>query len=338
MVTIYDIAKAAGVTATTVSNVLKGKGSVSVATRARVLQYVQDLGYQPNLVARSLIKGHTDMIGLVVPSMENPFFAEITTVVERLAYAADLRILVNTLSSDDEPGRRMLNDLALRRVDGILMAPGSYPPGIINLVEALHLPAVYCLPEGDNDVLSASVVYFDFAQGGQLAAEHLISLGHRRMGILDAEVSEDGRSGHYVRVDGFKKVAREHGLEILSRHILAGADRLDEGKAAGYRLLTLPDRPTAVFATNDMMAIGLLSAAWELGLHVPQDLSVVGFDDVPLGKYLTPPLTTVVIDKVAIMAKAVEMLMHVIKGQEALAPPVYPARLAVRGSTGPLIS
>ncbi|MBO0794919.1 MAG: LacI family DNA-binding transcriptional regulator, partial [Ktedonobacteraceae bacterium] len=301
-------------------------------TRARVMKYVQELGYQPNLVARSLIKGRTGLIGLVVPRLENPFYAEIVTAVERLAYAAGRRIFVNTLSSDDEFGQQMLRDLASRRVEGILAMAGSI--SINSLLNSIDLPAVYCLDEAEDEPLLPSVS-FDFTQGGQLAAEHLVSLGHRRFGIVTSKWGV-GEVGHLVRIEGFKKVLAEHGLEILPEHIQAGQDRLMEGKAAGYRLLTQPDPPTAIFAVNDLMAIGVISVAWELGLRVPQDLSVVGFDDIMLGQYLTPPLTTIVIDKDALMTQALELLLRAIESQETItSPPLLPARLVIRGSTGP---
>ena len=178
MTTIYDIAKAAGVTATTVSNVLSGKGSVSAATRSRVMQYAQDLGYQPNLIARSLIKGRTGVIGLALPNIENPFYAEITAVLERLAYQASLRVFVTTLITGDPMGQKLLGDLVLRQVDGLLVMGGCPPLPTIHAITTPQLPIVRCLWEEDKQDPSPSVS-FDFFQGARLAAEHLLSLGHR---------------------------------------------------------------------------------------------------------------------------------------------------------------
>jgi DNA-binding LacI/PurR family transcriptional regulator len=336
MATIYDIARAAGVTATTVSNVLKGKGSVSEATRARVLHLVEKMGYHPNLVARSLVKGRTGIIGLVVHSLSNPFFAEVTTTAERLAYAAGLRIFVNTLLAHDETGQQMLKDLVLRRIDGLLIYASSAAPSTLELIKSVQLPVVSFLHESTEEPLISPSVSFDFTQGGQLAAEHLVSLGHRRIGILNSyTVQEDGKPGHPLRLISFEKVLAEHGLEVLPEYHQAGRDRMEEGRAAGLRLLSQPNPPTAVFAANDSMAIGLISAAWELGFRVPEDLSIVGFDNLSLGQYVTPPLTSVAIDMEVLMTQAVNLLLQAMEGQPVTSPPLLPARLVIRGSTAP---
>jgi DNA-binding LacI/PurR family transcriptional regulator len=331
MTTIYDIAKAAGVTATTVSNVLSGKGSVSAATRSRVMQYVQDLGYQPNLIARSLIKGRTGVIGLALPNIENPFYAEITAVLERLAYKASLRVFVTTLTIGDPMGQKLLGDLVLRQVDGLLVMGGCPPLPTIHAITTPHLPIVRCLWEEDEKDASPAVSY-DFFQGGQLVAEHLLSLGHRHFGVV-ACMGPDGTESS-LRVSGFRKALATHGLTLDPQLIQPGQYSMEGGKEAGYKLLTHPTPPTAIFATNDLMAIGVMAAAWELGKQIPRDLSIVGLDDIAPARYTTPPLTTIVIDKTAIMSQAINVLLQAIESQPVVSPPMFPAALAVRGSTG----
>lgn len=333
MTTIYDIAKAAGVTATTVSNVLSGKGSVSIATRERVLKYVQELEYEPNLIARSLIKGRTGTIGLILPAIDNPFYAEVTAVVERLAYAAHLRIFVTTLTADDQMGQELLKDLTLRRVDGLLVAAGTWSSQTLRSISELRLPVVYCF-WGSEEPEATPYVTFDFEHGGRLAAEHLIRLGHTRFGVVTNNIAEEGW-GHYLRVLGFKTIVEQYGLTLDPTFILAGYSSPEGGKVAGHKLLTHPTPPTAIFATNDLMAIGVMSAAWELGLHIPHDISIVGLDDIALTRYTTPPLTSVNIDRVTLMTKAIELLLNAIEGQQVTSLPLFPATLAVRGSTGP---
>lgn len=335
MTTIYDIAKAAGVTATTVSNVLRGKGSVSAATRARVMKFVHELGYTPNLVARSLINGRTGVIGFVVPYMDNLFYAEAIAAIERLAYAAGLRVFVTSLSGDDDEGRKLLRDLALRRVDGIIVNAGTISPEVIVASIGVSPPLVYCFWEGDELRVKLSVTA-DFVQGGQLAADHLLSLGHRRIGVIAHGSEADGESfAHYPRVKGFRQAFSQQGFSFDPALLQPGESSLEGGKAAGYQLLTLPERPTAIFATNDLMAIGAMSAAWELGLRVPQDLSVVGLDDISLACYVTPPLTTIAMDKVAIMSASLHLLLAAIEGLPTSLPPIFPMSLVIRGSTGP---
>jgi DNA-binding LacI/PurR family transcriptional regulator len=334
MATIYDIAKAAGVTATTVSYVLAGKGSVSAATRLRVMKYAQELGYQPNLVARSLIKGRTGVIGLALPNIENPFYAEVIAVVERQAYKAGFRVFVTTLSNDDVVGQKLLGDLVLRKVDGLLVMGGCPPLQTLRAIVTPQLPIVCCLWEGKDEEASPSVAY-DFFQGGQLAAEHLLSLGHRRFGVV-AHVDPDG-SVPSLRVAGFRQALAAHDITLEPQFIQPGQYTVEAGKEAGYKLLTLPTPPTAIFSTNDVMAIGVMAAAWELGIQIPRDLSIVGLDDILLARYTTPPLTTIVLDKTMIMAHAIGVLLQVIEGQPVVSPPMFPATLAVRGSTGPYV-
>ncbi|HEX4207674.1 MAG TPA: LacI family DNA-binding transcriptional regulator [Ktedonobacteraceae bacterium] len=333
MATIYDIAKAAGVTATTVSNVLSGKGSVGAATKARVMKFVQQLDYQPNLIARSLIKGRTGVIGLVLPVIENPFYAEITAVVERLAYAANLRVLPTMLSDNDSIGKRLLKDLIMRRVDGLLVMCSGITASVHETLLETSVPAVYCLDEGSTEELSL-VVSYDFAQGGRLAAEHLLNLGHRHFGIV-THTDESGLPSHSLRVQGFVHTVQRFDSAVDASSIVPGHGLLAESKAIACHLLTRERRPTAIFATNDLTAIGVLSAAWELGLRVPGDLSVVGLDDISLGQYTTPPLTSVAIDKVSLMARAIDVLLKVLEGETITAPPLQPASLKVRASTGP---
>jgi DNA-binding LacI/PurR family transcriptional regulator len=334
MTTIYDIAKAAGVTATTVSNVLSGKGSVSAATRARVLKYVRELEYQPNLIARSLIKGRTGVIGLVVSSLDNPFYAEATAVVERLAYAAGLRVFTTSLSGDDQEGQKMLKDLILRQVDGILVTSGSWTEQqTIQSVISMQLPVVYCFWE-DNKPASVLSTAIDLEHGGLLAGQHLLSLGHRRIGVI-THLNSDGSNAHQPRIVGFQAALAQHGLSLDPSLLQDGRSSMERGKVATHTLLTRPDPPTAIFATNDAMAIGAMSAAWELGLQIPRDLSIVGLDDITMAKYTVPPLTTVAIDKEMLLSHAIKLLLDAIDGQEVVSPPPFSVDLIVRSSTGP---
>jgi DNA-binding LacI/PurR family transcriptional regulator len=335
MATIYDIAKAAGVTAATVSNVFSGKGSVGATTKARILKYADELGYRPNLIARSLTRGRTGIIGLILPSIDNLFYGETTTIVERLAYAADLRIFATTLSGDDQAIQKMLMDLTLWRVDGFLIACGSWALQTMHLMITAGYPIVYCFGEEEKLEGGPPCVSVDFAHAGVLAAEHLLSLGHRHMGII-THIVNDGQLLHPVRVRSFQETLSLRGLSVSATYIQDGQANVAYGKAAALKLLTLPDPPTAIFATNDLMAMGALSAASELGIHVPRDLSIVGLDDISLVRYLVPPLTSIVIDREAIVTQAMALLLNAIEGQEVKSPPTFPVTLIVRGSTGPV--
>ncbi|GHO42775.1 LacI family DNA-binding transcriptional regulator [Ktedonospora formicarum] len=324
MATIYDIARMAGVTPTTVSKVLAGKGSISAATRERVMQYARELNYQPNLIARSLIKGRTDVIGLVLHEMSNLFYAEIAEIAERLAYERNLRIFVTTIGKSE--GQQLLQDLALRRVDGLIIAAGTISPETFNSMSDLHIPAVYCFWEASEQQVDHYVA-FDFQQAGRLAAEHLLELGHRRFGVVSHV--------QHSRFTGFKETLLQNGISLDDAYIQWGESNLESGRVSGHKLLTMPERPTAIFATNDMSAMGVLSAAWDLGLRVPQDISIVGHDDNEITAYTTPPLTTIRIDKPAMLATSIDVLLSAIDGKPVMTTPSFPARLMTRQSSGP---
>ncbi len=344
MTTIYDIAKVAGVTATTVSNVLSGKGSVSIATRERVLQIVKDLGYAPNLVARSLIKGRTGVIGFIVPGMDNPFYAENSSEVEHFAYAAGLRVLTTTIPWGDHLDTQLLKDLILRRIDGLLVVHNYLLLQTIRSVTHDQLPLVLCLRENTTDNKpteeeeGAYRVSFDFFQAGQLAAQHFLSAGHKRVGLIP-HIEADGQPQIYhERSQGFLTTMAAAGYDV-DPTLIVGADGMFEGgRIAGDTLLSLAEPPTAIFATNDVMAIGVMRAAWERGLHVPHDLSIIGMDDINIAAYTSPPLTTIRIDKTALMARAVEMLLQAIEGKPVTPVMLSSPTIIIRHSTAPYVS
>jgi DNA-binding LacI/PurR family transcriptional regulator len=325
MTTIYDIAKAAGVTPMTVSNVIRGTGSVSASTRERVMKYIKELDYHPNLVARSLSNGRTGVIGLVVNEMSNAFYAEVMAIAERLAYARGLRVFVTTLSQEDK-SLPLLKDLKLRRVDGIIATSGSISPQAISSMSGLHLPVIHCFWEADQQAVDYCVP-FAFEQAGRLAAEHLLALGHQRFGLVGYP--------HGLRSTGFLETLTQHGVTLAPAYVQKGDSSQQSGKAAGLALLKLPQRPTAIFATNDMMALGVMTAAWELGLRIPQDLSIVGHDDIDQAAYSIPPLTSIRIDRRAMLSVALDLLLNVLAGKQVTAPQSFPASLITRYSSGP---
>ncbi len=331
MTTIYDIAKAAGVTATTVSYALTGKGSVSNATRARVLKYARELGYRPNLVARSLITRQTRTIGLVMPMIVNTFYAQMAEVVERRAYASGFRTFVTNTYEDEQLGFELLEDLAARRVDGVIAMPLGLSFAAVQSMADSGLPVVCCMWE-ENDEKISLCVGVDFAAGGRAAAEHLLALGHRRIAVV-AHGTPGGRLNHHLRVSGFREALALAGYPLDPSLLKFGDSSLESGSLAARELLALPTPPTAIFATNDFMAIGVIATAWKMGVHVPEDLSVVGFDDIILASYTAPPLTTVVMDIAILAEKSLDVLLGLIEGRPVVSPALITPALVTRGST-----
>ena len=338
MTTIYDIAKAAGVTATTVSYVLSGKGGVGQATRERVLKYAQELGYRPNLIARSLTKQSTRTIGFVVPNIGNPYYAGLAEVVECLAYEAGIRVFITNTYRDNRLGQELLDDLISRHVDGIIVVSEGLSSTILQGLQAkspLRLPIVRCVIEGDEPTAFPAVT-FDFFKAGHLAGEHLLELGHQRIGIVvDGLANEDGqieRILHPLRLAGFSEALAQAGYPLDPSLIGIGDSSVESSKKATQRLLQLSNPPTALFATNDLMALGVISKAWELGIAVPQQLSVVGFDDISLAASHVPPLTTVAMRESAVARLALELLFGMMEGKDVSSPPMLQPALIVRGS------
>jgi DNA-binding LacI/PurR family transcriptional regulator len=333
MATIYDVARAAGVTAATVSVALSGRGVVNHKTRERILRCAQELGYRPNLVARSLTMRRTDTIALVVYRITNPYYAEAALAVEQNAQRAGYRVFFANTNGDVALGTELLEDLAARQVDGIIVLPGGVPADAVRATAATGLPMVACSwgEEAGPDLIPA--VSVDFGAGGRQVADHLLDLGHRRIGALGSRIF--GETGLRAREATFRDRLAERGCPLDETLVADGDDDTETGYAATHTLLALSNPPTAIYAANDLMAMGAIAAAHERGLRVPEDLSVVGFDDISFARYLTPPLTTVRIERTELMAIAVATLLRLIAGEEASAREPLTPSLIVRASTAP---
>jgi len=285
MATIKQVALAAGVSYTTVSHVLNETRPVSVAARERVLAAAKALHYVPSALARSLRSQTTGTIGLIIPNNTNPYFSEVARGIEDTCYAAGYSVIL--CNSDDDPAKQLayLNVLVTKRCDGLIMAALAQTDG--DLLRQRRVPAVFLdrAPEG----LENDVVAIDNLAGGALAGRHLLALGRKRIGCIGGpsalEVSDQRIAGMQQALGG-----------ALDANLCdAGDFSSASGHAAALRLLRRPafERPDALFCCNDMMAIGVLRAAAELGIHVPDQLAVVGFDDIDLAQFVHPPLTSV---------------------------------------------
>jgi LacI family transcriptional regulator len=283
-----DVAERAGVSVTSVSHVINKTRPVSYELRERVLAAMEELGYQPNRLARSLRSGKTQIIGTIVPDSADPFFAEVARGIEDTAFENGYSLIL--CNSDANLGKEAFyTDVLLeKRVDGILfLAVGVSTERILDLQQR-GMPVVVV----DRELPGVNVdsVVADNAGGGWSATCHLIDLGHRCIGYIagpsDLTLSE-------YRHTGYCKALEEAGIAPDEDLVVRGAFDFESGYKAAHQLLAKSKRPTAIFACNDLMAIGAICAAVELGLQVPQDLSVVGYDDVPLASYSNPPLTTI---------------------------------------------
>lgn len=334
MVTMADVAKRAGVTKQTVSNVVRGRTVVSPETRARVEAAIAELGYTPNLVARSLSTGTTMTIGFIVPTIANPFYSEVVEEVEMLLEERGYHLLLATTRGDGDRARRQLATLSNRSVDALLVA-GDFDIGEqLSPRSELELPVVLCAWEIDPpDTLP--VVTIDYEKAGYLAGRHLRKLGHRQLAVI-ADLP-----AHRVRVAGVRRAFAEDGIAVPDDLVFSAPGATPEsGYEAALRALPqlrTTDPVTAVFTSTDAIALGVMEVFRHQGLRVPEDVSVVGIDDIPQAAHAHPPLTTVALPKRQMAREATELLWRGIANSRPAAPSLTLLRPEVvpRASSAP---
>ncbi|HJW84616.1 MAG TPA: LacI family DNA-binding transcriptional regulator [Anaerolineae bacterium] len=330
MSNILEVAEKAGVSPTTVSHVINNTRFVSEATRARVLAAMDELGYRPNALARSLRRGQTHTLGLILPDSANPFFAEVGRMIEDTAFERGYSVVLCNTEGDFNKEHLYIDVLGKKQVDGLIFVASGEQTDSLRALLRRKLPVVIV----DRDVPGNEVdaVLTDNRQGGHLATRHLISLGHRRIGCI---AGPSHLTPSEQRVIGYRSALEEAGIAIDDSLIMRGDFHPESGRVATRDFLRRPDPPTAVFACNDLMALGALRAAAEANRRVPADLAVVGFDDIELASYTIPPLTTIAQPKADMGRLAVHILIERM-GDKARAPrrELLPTRLVVRGSCG----
>ncbi len=329
MSTLHDVAKRAGVSPMTVSRVVNGSDAVSPKLRARVERALTETGYMPNKLARSLRARRTDTIALLLPDMTNPFFTTLAHGVETAAREAGLTMILANSDEREDEELRLAQLLLERQVDGILVVPAGTGAATIRLCRENDVPfvAVDRRPEG----VEADVVRTDSEAGARLLGQLVVGLGHRNTAVLAGPATVPTAAD---RVAGFRRaIVDEAGLpEPL---VLYGAFTIDSGREMAMRALELAPRPTAVFAANNFIAIGTLHALDELGVRVPEDVAVVGFDDLPEAMVTFPFLTVVAQPAFELGRESVALLLHRLANPDGPAREVVlPTRLVIRRSSG----
>lgn len=342
-VTIDDVARRAGLSVATVSRVMHNNPRVSPQARRRVNEAIDALGYTPNALARGLAMRSTQTIGVLVSSIADPFWAEVTRGIEDYAHQAGYGILI---ASSYEDAAREQNSMKLfrhKRVDGIVVGASSSGPEALNSARAHHLPVVFInsehidpdeaadpMPALEAEHPSAYLVADD-AHGAMLVTAHLLALGHTRIAYIGAR----DRASSVRRLNGYRQALEQSGLTLDETLVVITGEGANDGELGAFRLLTREARPTALFCYDDMTALGALRAARALQLRTPSDVSIVGFDDIPIAAYLDPPLTTVRQPMYEMGQQAMSMLVALLQGAD---PPRYvtmPGELVVRSSSGP---
>ncbi|HEY0259738.1 MAG TPA: substrate-binding domain-containing protein [Lacisediminihabitans sp.] len=329
-VTMAELARLAGTTVPTVSKVLNGRSDVGIATRERVMRLVEQTGYR-----RRRSSAGTDiggLIDLVISRVSGPWANLVLSGAERAAAAAALDVVVTVARPDQADGTDWVARLLARRSRGAAIALLTPSRPQLQLLAATGIPVVLLDPSSDSSVDVPSIGTTDWA-GGYAAAAHLAALGHRRVAALAGE--GDYRYGR-ARIDGFRAGLEQAGIPLPGRRVAPAGWSRAEAEPVARRILVGPSRPTALFACSDEMAIGAYQAARNLGLDVPGDLSVVGFDDLPESSWTSPPLTTVRQPVEEMAAAAMRMLLRLREGMPAgSAREELATELVVRQSTAP---
>lgn len=344
MAGIKDVAKMAGVSVSTVSNVINGRhAKMRSDTLDRVQKAIAELEYTPSAVARQLKSGHIKTLGLVVPSVANPFWGNVSQLIEKEAQKRGYQVLICNAERDPDMEAEYLASLYDSSIRGVIL--GSSPVTFDHLREraekGMKIAAFDRKTRGAQGAVACSVS-IDQVLGSRLATQHLIGLGHKRIGFISGPI---GTSSRTSRLEGMRRAIERAGLTFhedlvwLAPDVVGFGDShaAEIGRTGIRELLTLDDPPTAVFTVNDMYAIGACSGAREMGFAVPQDLSVVGFDDVFIAKVMEPPLTTVRQPVEQMCELVVEKLLRTLEAKEPIEDAHVELRpeLIVRASTAP---
>jgi DNA-binding LacI/PurR family transcriptional regulator len=334
-VSIKDIARAADVSHSTVSRALSDSPLVSVETKSRIQRLARQMGYSPDAQARSLVMGRTQTIGVVVTTVTDPFIAEIVQAVESTARDHQYSVILASSSSESEREIAAVEMLQSKRVDGVIVTSSRVGALYQQHLERLGVPVVLINSRSQERGSYTFSVMVDNRHGGFLATEHLIQLGHRRIAYVSGPA---GHSDEAERQAGYREALALGGVTLDPDLVVRGTGRMGGGARALSILLALDEPPSAAFCYNDVTAAGLLHAAWHSGLSVPEDLALVGFDDIPLASYLQPPLTTIAQPTPMMGKQAVQMVLTLMTSGGTLVPSVsnvqVQGELIVRESSG----
>jgi LacI family transcriptional regulator len=311
-VTMADVAREAGVSSMTVSRVINNKGHVSPETRARVREAIERLGYRPSGIARSLATRRTGTLGLVVPDVANPFFADVARGVEQVAYQAGYNVFLCNTEEDPQRERAVLASLEEKRVDGVVLCSSRLEDDLLAEAVTAHPAAVLVNRRLDPQPAGVGTVVVDDVTGATLVTRHLLKAGHRAIGFLTGPpISRSGRR----RVRGFRDTLAAWELTPDPDLMPACAPTVAGGRAEALALLRAHPELTALLGYNDLVAVGVLQACAELGRDVPDGIAVAGFDDIPLAALVSPPLTTCHIPRDDLGARAMRRLLAQIAGE-----------------------
>ncbi|CNB41492.1 ribose operon transcriptional repressor RbsR [Yersinia similis] len=332
MATMKDVARLAGVSTSTVSHVINKNRFVSDPIRDKVLAAIKQLNYAPSALARSLKLNQTRTIGMLVTASSNPFYAEVVRGVERSCYERGYSLILCNTEGDIDRMSRSIETLMQKRVDGLLlMCTESHRPSqdILRCYPSLPIIMMDWAPfEGVNDVIQDNSLL-----GGEMATSYLIAKGYTRIACI---AGPQDKTSAQERLKGYRQAMTRAGLPIINGYEVVSNFEFGGGLVAMKQLLALPQPPDAVFTSNDAMAVGVYQALYQVGLSIPQHMAVIGYDDIEIAQYMTPPLTTIHQPKDDLGELAIDTLIHRLNNPEA-EPQVLTLtpELIERGSVSP---
>ncbi|GED17164.1 LacI family DNA-binding transcriptional regulator [Aneurinibacillus migulanus] len=325
--TIYDVAREASVSIATVSKVINNTGRISDKTRKKVLEVMEQLHYQPSVVASALTGKRTYTIGLLIPDLANPFFAEIARYVEDRGNEMGFSLVMCSTDNNSKKEEKYISLLRQKSVDGIILASGFTNDKILKELNKEKFPLA--LISQDISGLSVDSVTVDDFLAGYQATEHLLTLNHKKIAVI----AENSRSSK-ERIRGYREALQDAKLDYDDNLIVISDSMSDTGKQLADQLLELSDRPTAIICCNNLLAIGAIHSAREKGLILPDELSITGFDDTILATAVEPPLTTVKQPIREMSYQVMDLLIQKIEGKTSTKQKrVLVPKLIIRKST-----
>lgn len=329
--TIREIAREAGVSTATVSRVFNRPKEVSPATRERVLAVSERNHYVSDGLAVGLASRRSHLLGLVIPTITNSIYASSTQAIQRTAQDAGYTVLVGVSDFSPESEADLVHKLIERRVEGVILTGAEHSPGLYTKLSRNGVPFVITWKLANESRLPC--VSFDNHKAATAAVEYLLSLGHRRIGLVCGRTDVNDRARD--RRAAFEDCMARHGLDADPELMIEGQFEFVDGRAAMHRMLGNDDPPTAVFCANDIQAIGALYECQVSGLSVPAEISIIGFDDLPISQYTSPRLTTIRVPAAEMGQRATEALLEQIAGKDGVQQIELVTDLIIRDSTGP---
>lgn len=332
---LKDVASRAGTSIATASRVLNNIGYIADETRERVMQAAEALNYQPNLRAKGLRRGSSHTVGILIPNLQNAYYTALADSISLLLTRNGYQLLLSSTRDDPAIEWETLRTMLGHDVDGLIWVPTSHDPRLLKILESQRTPTVSIIRRCAKDMLD-TIVFEDFA-GSRAATQHLIQLGHRRIGFIGGDIHH---SSNYDRWQGYLAALKAAAILVDEKLIRLGSTRSSWGSLAANELLSLAERPTALYAASNAIMAGVMKTVYQHKVKIPEQLSLICFDDLDWFSFSSPPITAIAISHERIAEAAVELLLQRI--HEARTSEQKPIEiqvnfdLIIRGSTAPL--